>query len=195
MRPSAGVAPYVRSRHPSQSGCCEPNQPTKTFEDESMKQPLLRIVSAVVLALAAPYAALAADTTPPAAAAPDPLGEARALIKAKKWTEAVAELQRVNLTSNADWNNLMGYSIRRGSAPDLDASERYYNEALRIDPKHRGALEYSGQLYLMKGDLASAEKRLAVLDKACTFGCDEYTDLKKAIERYKAAGNKYVAYQ
>ncbi len=160
-----------------------------------MKQPLLRILSAAVLALAVPHAALAADTPAPAAAAPDKLSEARALIKARKWSEAVAELQRVNDPASADWNNLMGFSIRRGTSPDLDASERYYNEALRINPGHRGALEYSGQLYLMKGDLASAERRLAVLDKACTFGCDEYTDLKKAIERFKAAGNKYVAYQ
>ena len=159
------------------------------------KQPLLRLLSAVVIALAAPHAALAADTTPPAAAVPDKLAEARTLIKAKKWSEAVAELQRINDPTSADWNNLMGYSIRRGSSPDLDASERYYNEALRINPNHRGALEYSGQLYLMKGDIGSAEKRLAVLDKACTFGCEEYTDLKKAIERFKAAGNKYVAYQ
>jgi Flp pilus assembly protein TadD len=158
-------------------------------------QPLLRLLSAVVIALAAPHAALAADTTPPAAAVPDKLAEARTLIKAKKWSEAVAELQRINDPTSADWNNLMGYSIRRGSSPDLDASERFYNEALRINPNHRGALEYSGQLYLMKGDLGSAEKRLAVLDKACTFGCEEYTDLKKAIERFKAAGNKYVAYQ
>ena len=160
-----------------------------------MNQPLLRLLSAVVIALAAPYAAQAADTTPPAAAVPDKLAEARTLIKAKKWSEAVAALQRINDPASADWNNLMGYSIRRGSSPDLDASERYYNEALRINPNHRGALEYSGQLYLMKGDLGSAEKRLAVLDKACTFGCDEYTDLKKAIERFKAAGNKFVAYQ
>lgn len=160
-----------------------------------MKQPLLRILSATVLALAVPHVALAADTPAPAAAAPDKLAEARTLIKARKWSEAVAELQRVNDPASADWNNLMGFSIRRGTSPDLDASERYYNEALRINPGHRGALEYSGQLYLMKGDLASAERRLAVLDKACTFGCDEYTDLKKAIERFKAAGNKYVAYQ
>jgi Flp pilus assembly protein TadD len=160
-----------------------------------MKPSLTHILSAVVIALAVPHAALAADTTAPAAAAPDKLSDARALIKAKKWSEAVAELQRVNDPASADWNNLMGYTIRRGSSPDLDASERFYNEALRINPSHRGALEYSGQLYLMKGDLSSAEKRLAVLDKACTFGCDEYTDLKKAIERYKAAGNKYVAYQ
>jgi Flp pilus assembly protein TadD len=158
-------------------------------------QPLLRLLSAVVIALAAPHAALAADTATPADAAPDKLAEARTLIKAKKWSEAVAELQRINDPTSADWNNLMGYSVRRGSTPDLDASERHYNEALRINPNHRGALEYSGQLYLMKGDLGSAEKRLAVLDKACTFGCEEYTDLKKAIERFKAAGNKYVAYQ
>jgi Flp pilus assembly protein TadD len=160
-----------------------------------LKQPLSRLLFAVAIALVAPHAALAADTTPPAAAVPDKLAEARTLIKAKKWSEAVAELQRINDPASADWNNLMGYSIRRGSSPDLDASERFYNEALRINPNHRGALEYSGQLYLMKGDLGSAEKRLAVLDKACTFGCEEYTDLKKAIERFKAAGNKYVAYQ
>ncbi|HET9204885.1 MAG TPA: hypothetical protein VFO28_01515 [Burkholderiaceae bacterium] len=160
-----------------------------------MKQPLSRLLSAMLMAFALQHAAWAADTTTPTAAAPDKLSEARSLIKAKKWSEAVAELQRVNDPSSADWNNLMGFSIRRGTSPDLDASERFYNEALRINPNHRGALEYSGQLYLMKNDLPSAEKRLAVLDKACTFGCEEYTDLKKAIERYKAAGNKYVAYQ
>jgi Flp pilus assembly protein TadD len=162
----------------------------------TMKRPLKQLLSAVVIALAAQHHAMAADTTTaPTGAGPDKLAEARTLIKAKKWSEAVAELQRVSDPTSADWNNLMGYSVRRGSSPDLDASERFYNEALRINPNHRGALEYSGQLYLMKGDLASAEKRLAVLDKACTFGCEEYTDLKKAIERFKAAGNKYVAYQ
>ena len=36
---------------------------------------------------------------------------------------------------------------------------------------------------------------LAVLDKVCNFGCEEYTDLKKAVARFKAAGNKYVAAQ
>ena len=61
---------------------------------------------------------------------------------------------------------------------------------MRINPKHRGALEYSGELYLMTGDLAKAEQRLATLDKACTFGCEEFTDLKKAIASFKANGNK-----
>jgi len=158
-----------------------------------MTKLLVRFALAAVTALALQQGALAADTPEPTA--PDKLTQARGLIKNKKWSEAIDELKRVNDTGSADWNNLMGYSLRKASTPDFAGAERHYNEALRIKPDHRGALEYSGELYLMKGDLATAEKRLAVLDKACTFGCEEYTDLKKAIERYKAAGNKYVAGQ
>jgi len=131
-----------------------------------------------------------ADMAPPkATAAADPLAAARAQVQAKQWPAAQAELQRVNATASADWQNLMGYVARKSSPPDLDGAERYYLEALRIDPRHRGALEYSGELYLIKGDLPRAEAQLATLDKACTFGCEEYTDLKKAVARYKAAGH------
>lgn len=148
----------------------------------------------VVLALAIPFAmapAMAADMTPSTPAA-NTLATARSLIAQKKWPEAIAELKRVNETGRADWNNLMGYSLRKSGTPDLDAAERHYLEALRIDPKHRGALEYSGELYLMKGDLPRAEKQLAALDKACFLPCEEYTDLKKAVQAFKANGNKYV---
>jgi Flp pilus assembly protein TadD len=157
-----------------------------------MTHSLVRILFAAVVALALQHGALAADTP---SAAPDKLTQARTLIKSKQWAEAVEELKRVNDPGSADWNNLMGYTLRKGATPDLDGAERHYNEALRINPNHRGALEYSGELYLIKGDLPTAEKRLATLDKACTFGCEEFTDLKKAIERYKANGNKYVAAQ
>jgi Flp pilus assembly protein TadD len=159
-----------------------------------IKHPLVRIVPAVVLALALQQGALSADTPTPAAA-PDKLSQVRGMIKDKKWTEAIDELKRVNDPASADWNNLMGYSLRKARTPDLEGAERFYTEALRINPNHRGALEYSGELYLIKGDLPTAEKRLTTLDKACTFGCEEYTDLKKAIDRYRAAGNKYVAAQ
>jgi tetratricopeptide (TPR) repeat protein len=163
-----------------------------------------RRAAGAVLALLMPLVLLpmtftpawAADTTPAAPAAPgapDKLASARAQIAQKNWAGAVAELKAVNDTASADWNNLMGYSLRKAATPDLAGAEKFYNEALRIDPKHRGALEYSGELYLMLGDLPKAEQRLAALDKACTFGCEEYTDLKKAVSRFKAAGNKYVA--
>ena len=137
----------------------------------------------------------AADTPEPApkAAAADKLAGARKQIAAKQWPAAIDELKKVNDTGSADWNNLMGYTLRKNSPPDVGAAEKFYNEALRIDPKHRGALEYSGELYLMTDNLPKAEERLATLDKVCTFSCEEYRDLKRSVERYKAAGNKYVA--
>ena len=148
------------------------------------------VLAAVVATLAVPpaRAAISADGT---AQAQGPLDAARTQVAARQWAEAIAELKRVNATGSADWHNLMGYCLRNGSPPDLDGADVHYREALRIAPAHRGALEYSGELALMKGDLPLAEQRLAALDKACTFGCEEYTDLKQAVQRYKAAGNRY----
>ena len=153
-----------------------------------MKATFLGILLAPLLALSV-TASLAVDTSssPPAN---DKLSAARAKIAAKDWPGAVDELKRANDPASADWNNLMGYSLRKAPTPDFAGAEKFYNEALRIDPRHRGALEYSGELYLQTGDLARAEQRLAALDKACFFGCEEYSDLKKAIAQYKANGNK-----
>ena len=150
------------------------------------------VLGAATCLAAAP--ALAADT-PSTAAEPeqDKLGAARTFIKQERWRDAIAALQQVNDTGSADWNNLMGYSHRKAKTPDYAAAERYYNEARRSAPKHRGALEYSGERYLMMGDRARAETRLAQLDRACTFGCQELKDLRAAIGSFKANGNKVVA--
>ncbi|MEP7295045.1 MAG: tetratricopeptide repeat protein [Burkholderiales bacterium] len=144
----------------------------------------------LVFAVNAPWAA---DTAPPPAPKADKLAAARAQIAQKNWAGALTELKQVNATGDADWNNLMGYTVRKGDTPDLAAAGKYYDEALRLNPQHRGALEYSGELFLMTNELPKAEARLASLDKACTLPCEEHTALKKAVERYKANGNKYVA--
>ena len=149
---------------------------------------LLRLVAASLLLVVAGAVAAADVTT----GKDDKLGPARASIAAKDWTAALIELKKVNDTGSADWNNLMGYSLRKADAANIPEAEKFYNEALRIEPKHRGALEYSGELYLMTGKLDLAEQRLAALDKACFLPCEEHTDLKKAVAKYKAAGNKYV---
>jgi tetratricopeptide (TPR) repeat protein len=143
-----------------------------------------------VLAALLIQAAQAADTmsAPPALQ----LAAARVQIAARNWPAAIAELERVKDTRSADWNNLMGYSLRKGPNPDYAAAERYYSAALRIDPLHRGALEYSGELYLILDQLPQAEDRQARLARICSTPCEELDDLKAAIERYKAAGNKYV---
>lgn len=141
-------------------------------------------------------AARAADTTPEppppprySAPAPAPLAGAQAHIQAGRWPEALAELRRLNLERNADWNNLMGFALRKQATPDLDGAQRFYDAALRIDPNHLGALEYVGELALMRRDLPAAEAYLARLQRACGIAspCEPLEALKKAIGSYKAA--------
>lgn len=149
------------------------------------------LLTTAVLSSLTPLAVLAADETPaPAAtqAAPaSPLSPARAHLKAQRWGAALDELRRVNATGDADWNNLMGYALRKQAKPDLEGAQRHYDAALRINPKHQGALEYAGELALMKRDLATAEAHLATLGKLCSSPCEPLDDLKLAVAQYKAA--------
>jgi len=94
----------------------------------------------------------AADTTPSSSAS-SWQAEAQKEIKAKNYDGAIKTLLAANEPNSADWNNLLGYAQRKKSPPDLNAAERYYQAALKIDPKHKGALEYYGELFLMKNDL------------------------------------------
>jgi Flp pilus assembly protein TadD len=144
-----------------------------------------KILSIGLLLLAAVGICHAADSAP---AKQDPawLTQARASIKAEKYDQAIQQLQAANETSSADWNNLLGYSLRKKQPPDLVGAEKYYQAALKIEPDHRGALEYYGKLKLINNDLPGAEVLLARLDKACTFGCEEYSDLKGAVQKYKS---------
>ena len=130
-------------------------------------------------------ASWAADTAPIKS---DPvwLTEVRSSIKAEKYNQAIQQLQAANEKNSADWNNLLAYSLRKKQSPDLMGAEKYYQAALKIDPEHRGALEYYGELKLMNNDLPGAEALLARLNKVCTFGCEEYSDLKGAIQKYKS---------
>ena len=152
--------------------------------------PNLARSAALAATLVLTLAAHAADNSPPPppAAPPNPLAAARAQVKAKNWSAAVDELRRVNAAGDADWNNLIGYALRKQATPDLDGAQRYYDAALRLNPLHRGALEYSGELALMKGDLPTAEVRLAALGQACPRGCEELDDLKKTVARFKSTG-------
>jgi Flp pilus assembly protein TadD len=84
---------------------------------------------------------------------------------------------------SADIHNYLGYAWRKSG--NLDMAFKHYNEALRLDPKHKPAHEYIGEAYLMVNDLPKAEEHLAQLDKLCFFGCEEYRELKQAIEDYK----------
>jgi predicted Zn-dependent protease len=120
-------------------------------------------------------------------AATDPnYGAAKQMIDAKNYAGAMPLLQQVVAKDpkNADAYTLMGYATRKSG--DANGSLQYYNTALGLDPKHIGAHEYVGEAYLQLDRLPEAEQHLARLDSLCTFGCQEYRDLKAAVAAYKA---------
>jgi Flp pilus assembly protein TadD len=94
------------------------------------------------------------------------------------FTRAVADKPK-----DADAWNYLGFSNRK--LKNYNAALTAYQQALSIDPKHRGANEYLGELYLQTDELAKARERLKKLDDICYFGCDEYNDLKAAIAAYE----------
>ena len=147
---------------------------------------MFKIKQLLILAFAICMAVANAADSSPSESASSWLTQAQTEIKAKNYANAINTLVAANQSNSADWNNLMGYAQRKKSPPDLAAAERFYLAALKIDPKHRGALEYYGELLLMKNDLAGAEQMLARLDKVCVFSCEELRDLKEAIKKYKS---------
>lgn len=111
---------------------------------------------------------------------------AKKLIDEGKYDEGLAELAKLNMAKDADVLNLTGYATRKMGK--VDEAIALYMEGLKIDPKHKGIHEYLGEAYLMKKDLASAEKTAAKLKDICGFwGCDELKELTEAIEKYKKA--------
>jgi Flp pilus assembly protein TadD len=112
----------------------------------------------------------------------------RKAIDTKDYKAAVGHLTKAvqEEPKNADAHNMLGYSYRKTGV--LDKSMEHYQTALKLDSNHRSAHEYLGELYLDMNQPDNAEKQLASLKKACPFfgRCEEYDDLKKAIDGYKA---------
>ena len=143
----------------------------------------------ILTALTVPVVSLAADSGPGATPEPrDPvLEKVSAATKRQDWAGAAGVLKEALSADpgNANYHNLYAYAVRKGGSPDMNLVFKHYNEALRIDSKHRGAHEYIGEAYLMVGNVAKAKEHLGALDKLCFFPCAEYTDLKKAIAEYE----------
>ena len=112
----------------------------------------------------------------------DELRSANRLIEKEQYKRAITKLKKAvkNEPKNADAWNLLGYASRKKG--DLEKSAEAYSKALRIDPNHKDALEYQGELFLMLGDKAAAEGNLAKLNSLCPNGCEQVKVLMKAID-------------
>ena len=112
--------------------------------------------------------------------------EGKQAIEQKNWARAIESLNKAAKSDarNADIQNYLGYAYRNSGQMDL--AFKHYEQALAIDPRHRGAHEYIGEAYLMVNNLAKAEEHRVALDRICFFPCQEYTELKEKIAAYKS---------
>ncbi len=104
---------------------------------------------------------------------------------AQDWNGAIAafELAALRDPFNADIQNYIGYAYRR--LRQLGPAMGHYQQALTLNPRHRGAREHLGEAYLVLGEPAKAEQMLMELESLCLIPCEEYDDLKQAIAVYK----------
>ena len=111
-------------------------------------------------------------------------------IKAGEYAKAIPLLEGVTSRDgkNADAYNWLAYATRKNGNPS--AAIPIYQKALAIDPKHKGAHEYIGEAYLMLDDLPHAKEHLKTLDSLCFITCEEFRDLKRAVEAYEKSGGK-----
>ena len=106
---------------------------------------------------------------------------AEKLINKKQYSDAIVKLNDALVTDNknADIYNYLGFSHRK--LGKMEDAAFFYNKALEINPKHKGALEYQGEMFLTLNQIGKAEDNLKKLDKICFLGCSEFDKLKKSI--------------
>lgn len=134
----------------------------------------------VLITLCFPFSGFADGGTSEVTDLPERIHE---LVDNEQYQEALSELTSfvAKEKENADAWNLLGYSQRKTGS--VDQSLKSYKRALRLEPRHLGAHEYIGELYLMMGKPQKAQKHLDRLRKYCG-DCEEAEELAEAIEKY-----------
>lgn len=117
--------------------------------------------------------------TPSSAEAEQHYQAAVALINAGRYEDAIASLRNELIASgpSADVLNYLGYANRK--LQQYETAQAYYEQALAIEPLHRGANEYLGELYIETGRRDLALAQLAKLQQLCSFGCIEEEELRR----------------
>lgn len=110
--------------------------------------------------------------------------EIRKMIENQDHAKAIEILRELieSDPDNAEHYNLLGYASR--GINDYAEASSNYAKALELDPNHKGALEYQGELYLLLNRPARAKANLEALRAICGEICEEYQDLAEEIVKY-----------
>ena len=145
---------------------------SKTFSASFLLTAVLVISVAAADDIGAPADPIDVDET---------MNTARAFIEQGELEKATEQLRKVvdEDKSNADAWNLLGYSWRKLN--ENRKSKKSYARALKLDPNHKGALEYQGELFIKLGERDKANDNLARLKTLCPSGCEELDNLSRAL--------------
>jgi tetratricopeptide (TPR) repeat protein len=108
--------------------------------------------------------------------------KAEKLIKKKNYEKAIGLLsdlldEKPNGFTKSDVLNYLGFANRKKQQPNYELAEKYYLEALTLDPNHIGALEYLGELYVDVNQIDQAKDLLERLKNAAGENSEEYKEL------------------
>jgi len=170
---------------------------------------MTRIYICALLALAItaglPSAALAImDDERPPANDPDYAAGLAAFAR-EDWRSVIDIMERVVAQKpwHDDAHTRMGFAYRKQG--DYERALEAYDQALALNPHHRGALEYLGEAYLEMGRTGDAQAMLARLADECRrvaadgddwqADCEEWQDLRAALDGHPAEGESAGATQ
>jgi tetratricopeptide (TPR) repeat protein len=116
--------------------------------------------------------------------------EAYAMIYQRgEFRDAIARLKSLGHDDNADVANLIGYSNRK--LGNMDEARRWYEAALKADPKHVRTWQYYGLWQIETRNYSRAEMHLQKIGSLCGKTCPEYLSLEEALERAPSSGISY----
>ena len=97
------------------------------------------------------------------------LGSIERLLYSDQFSQALTQVRLLDneYPDNADINN---YYRKMGQ---YGKSGQFYKKALQLDPRHKGALEYQGELFIKTNKKELAEKNLILLKNICGTSCSE----------------------
>ncbi|KAF0178799.1 MAG: hypothetical protein FD160_2239 [Caulobacteraceae bacterium] len=111
----------------------------------------------------------------------DAYAAAVGFVNRERYADALVALDKAEaaIGPHPDLLNYRGFASRKLGR--FDAAIGYYTAALALNPDHRGANEYLGELYLQLGRVEDARRQLAKLDALCPYSCAEREELSRWI--------------
>ena len=152
---------------------------------------MIRILLTLLFISSGAFAASSSDDSSSSVSADEQImklyDKAYELVYYKKFDKSIKLLEKLAKRKDlgekkADVYNLLGFSYRKHSEPNLDKAFDAYQTALEANPEHLGVHEYLGELYITLGKMNKANEMLSKLKALAGTNSMEYRKLKSAID-------------